>query len=86
MAPSCCRRIGAHGPPSGEEILIASQTTTSGFPQSVPPAQVAEIEPRARAIYRELRDGGFSDTDIMAFAGELLSLVAMDVRSASAAE
>lgn len=40
----------------------------------------------ARDTYRELRQGGLSDTDIMAFAGELLSLVATDVRAESAAE
>lgn len=40
----------------------------------------------ARATYRELRQSGLSDTDIMAFAGELLSLVATDVRAHSAAE
>ena len=45
-----------------------------------------EIEPLARSTYRELRDGGFSDADIMAFAGELLSLIATDVRSTAAAE
>lgn len=40
----------------------------------------------ARSTYQELRSGGLSDTDIMAFAGELLSLVATGVRSQSAAE
>lgn len=40
----------------------------------------------ARATYRELRQGGLTDTDIMAFAGELLSLVATDVRAQTAAE
>lgn len=34
----------------------------------------------AQTTYEDLRAGGFSDTDIMAFAGELLSLVATDVR------
>ncbi len=48
-------------------------------------------EPRApgdwaRDTYRELRRGGLSDTDIMAFAGELLSCVASDVRAEAAAE
>jgi hypothetical protein len=33
-----------------------------------------------------LRDGGLSDTDIIAFAGELLSLVAIEVSSHAAAE
>lgn len=33
----------------------------------------------AKSTYEKLREGGLSDTDIMAFAGELLSLVASDV-------
>lgn len=40
----------------------------------------------ARSTYRELRQKGLSDTDIMAFAGEMLSLVATDVRAQTAAE
>jgi hypothetical protein len=53
--------------------------------------QEAETEGRgpcvlARSTYQELRRGGLSDTDIMAFAGELLALVATDVRSQVAAE
>jgi hypothetical protein len=34
----------------------------------------------AKSIYRELVDGGFGDQDVMALAGELLSLVASGVR------
>jgi len=44
------------------------------------------VDERAQDTYRALRDKGLSDTDIMAFAGELLSLVATDVRSQAAAE
>ncbi len=33
----------------------------------------------AKSTYEKLREGGLSETDIMAFAGELLSLVASDV-------
>ncbi len=44
------------------------------------------MEPRALETYRELKECGFNDADIMAFAGELLSLVATDVRSTAAAE
>lgn len=40
----------------------------------------------ARTTYQELRDGGLSDTDIIAFAGELLSLIATNVSSQAAAE
>jgi hypothetical protein len=35
----------------------------------------------AKNIYREFRAGGFSERDVMALAGELLDLVARDVRS-----
>jgi hypothetical protein len=57
--------------------------------QPIPPqADVEAAAPGdlARATYRELRQAGLSDTDIMAFAGELLSLVATDVRAQTAAE
>ena len=37
----------------------------------------------AKNIYREFRAGGFSERDVMALAGELLSLVTTDVPSAS---
>lgn len=35
----------------------------------------------AKNIYREFRAGGFSERDVMALAGELLGLVASDVRN-----
>lgn len=35
----------------------------------------------AKSIYKELVDGGFSEADVMALAGELLSLVASGVAS-----
>lgn len=34
----------------------------------------------AKSIYRELRASGFTEKDVMALAGELLALVASDVR------
>jgi hypothetical protein len=34
----------------------------------------------AKSIYRELVDSGFREADVMALAGELLSLVASEVR------
>jgi hypothetical protein len=44
-------------------------------------AEVARLTPAAlaRATYQELRRSGLSDLDIMAFAGEVLDLVATDV-------
>lgn len=38
----------------------------------------------ARQTYRELRDRGLSDVEIMAFAGEVLELVAQGVASQGA--
>jgi hypothetical protein len=35
----------------------------------------------AKNIYREFRAGGLSERDVMALAGELLGLVASEVRS-----
>jgi len=40
----------------------------------------------ARSAYKDLRAGGLSDTDIMAFAGEILSLVAAGVRDSAPRE
>ena len=34
----------------------------------------------AKSIFRELVDGGFGDQDVIALAGELLSLVATGVK------
>ncbi len=46
------------------------------------PANIAPSTPGmlAQSTYDELRTSGLSDVDIMAFAGELLSLVASGVR------
>lgn len=46
----------------------------------------AQRDPRAVAIlakniYREFRAGGFSEQDVVALAGELLSLVTSEVKS-----
>lgn len=35
----------------------------------------------AKSIYRDLTEGGFDERDVMAVAGELLSLVASGVRA-----
>jgi hypothetical protein len=51
-----------------------------------PTATQTTQDPRAVAIlakniYREFRAGGFNERDVMALAGELLSLVTTDVKS-----
>jgi hypothetical protein len=38
----------------------------------------------AKSIYRELRTSGFSESDVMALAGELLALLTTDVRKQGA--
>jgi hypothetical protein len=50
------------------------------------PVTQSSPDPRAVAIlakniYREFRAGGFNERDVMALAGELLSLVTTDVKS-----
>ena len=57
----------------------ASATTLDSF-------QIDGTGELAQSTYRELRNRGLSDTDIMAFAGELLTLVASEYRNPSAAE
>ena len=70
-------------------IEVAKQNTASpaGFPMTAlletitnsPDARTVPI--LAKSIYRELRGSGLGERDVMALAGELLSLVASDVRS-----
>jgi hypothetical protein len=64
-------------------IQAAALKGNPNMPQTV--AQPSQ-DPRAVAIlakniYREFRAGGFSERDVMALAGELLSLVTTDVKS-----
>jgi hypothetical protein len=51
-------------------------TSNSGSPTRDPRA----LKIVAKSIYRELVDGGFGEQDVMALAGELLSLVTSGVR------
>lgn len=57
------------------------ETTTDSSPT---PATI-QRDPRAlrilaKSIYRELRQGGLAEEDVMAVAGDLLGLVAGDVK------
>lgn len=61
--------------PAQEGNRNMSQTVTQ---PSQDPRAVAIL---AKNIYREFRAGGFSERDVMALAGELLSLVTTDVKS-----
>ncbi len=58
---------------------------------SVRPYVCASRDPRAlriiaKTVYRELRQGGLAEEDMMAVASELLSLVAGDMKDRRAAE
>ena len=58
---------------------------TSRASDAPPDLAQASHDPRAlrilaKTIYRELRQGGLQEEDVMSLAGELLSLVAGEVR------
>jgi hypothetical protein len=50
-------------------------------PHTDPNQDPRAVKVVAKSIYRELVDGGFREADVMALAGELLSLVASGVRA-----
>jgi hypothetical protein len=60
-----------------------SQEGTPNMAQTVtqPTQDPRAVAILAKNIYREFRAGGFSERDVMALAGELLSLVTTDVKS-----
>ncbi len=68
----------------------SSQAMSASLPSATPDESVAagrwasQRDPRAvrilaKTIYRELRQNGLDDQEVMAVAGELLSLLASDV-------
>lgn len=65
---------------------ILKVTAQANFQTSSNEQASSELNQRALETYQKLRNSGLSDTDVMAFAGELLSLVALGVRSQAAAE
>jgi len=65
--------LGYRRPPEGNPKMAQTVTQPTQDPRAV-----AIL---AKNIYREFRAGGFSERDVMALAGELLSLVTTDVRS-----
>jgi hypothetical protein len=52
----------------------------------VNPQDPRTVPTLAKSLYRELRGNGLGERDVMALAGELLSLVTTDVRTQSAAQ
>lgn len=57
--------------------IASPSPITSPSPKADPRA----IEILAKNIYREFRASGFSERDVLALAGELLSLVTRDVKN-----
>jgi hypothetical protein len=62
-------------------------TTRPGKSSNAPPADLGQAshDPRAlrilaKTIYRELRQGGLQEEDVMSLAGELLALVTTEVK------
>jgi hypothetical protein len=64
----------------GISTMAQSSPITSSTPKTDPRA-VAIL---AKNIYREFRASGFSERDVLALAGELLSLVTSDVKNEQA--
>jgi len=64
-------------------MYASAQQGISNMAQTVtqPSQDPRAVAILAKNIYREFRAGGFSERDVMALAGELLSLVTTDVRS-----
>ena len=58
---------------------LTLKTNPSHLAVSTPTVDPSAPGVLAQATYDQLRSGGLSDVDIMAFAGELLSLVATGV-------
>lgn len=65
--------LGYRAAPERESNMAQTATQSSQDPRAV-----AIL---AKNIYREFRAGGFSERDVMALAGELLSLVTSDVKN-----
>lgn len=64
------------------EVPVMTQSLHTQTAQKDPRA----VEVLAKDIYRELRSGGFNERDVLAFAGELLSLITRDVRGEGQAD
>ena len=67
------------------KIFEASAPLATNAAASTPELGAASHDPRAlrilaKTIYRELRQGGLHEQDVMSLAGELLSLVAGEVK------
>jgi hypothetical protein len=61
-------------------IRKPSQMTYSAAEASIDKHDQRSVSIFAKSIYRELRTSGFSESDVMALAGELLALLTIDVR------
>ena len=48
--------------------------------QSLPTTDPKALKIMAKSLYRQLREGGYSQGDVLGFASELLSMVSHEVR------
>jgi hypothetical protein len=67
-------------PPGSKELM----SQTAEIPAPAPNRDPRAVQILAKNIYREFRAGGFSERDVLALAGELLSLVTKEVRGDAA--
>jgi hypothetical protein len=73
-------QVDRTGYPPGHRKII---TMALPFETASDPHDPRAVRILAKSIYRELRATGFSERDVMALAGELLSLVTSEVRGQS---
>ncbi len=50
------------------------------FDENISPRDPRALSILAKTIFRELRAGGYSERDVIAFAGELLAVVTSEVK------
>jgi hypothetical protein len=62
------------------------QEPMSNTTSSIPAAEPRALRILAKSVFRELKTTGYSRSDIVAFATEMLSLVSSDIRGESLAD
>jgi hypothetical protein len=66
--------------PIPKDTITMAATVTTTRQNDATASDLRAVKAVAKSIYRELVDSGFREADVMALAGELLSLVASGVR------
>ncbi|AKF06846.1 hypothetical protein DB32_003995 [Sandaracinus amylolyticus] len=75
-------RVVLKGRPEEDEDFM-SQPTASSAPQQQGPRALRIL---AKSVFRELKSSGYSRSDIVAFATEMLALVTTDLREEAPSE